>query len=837
MFKKLSSAVLFLIALLALSATCNAYLLQKKVFSGSGASLSWTLSESDLDNAYSFVKDDMYVIHIDNKGEKESDIKVSHSEFSIYKGITYNLTFKLSATKDCKVYAEINEFTEPYSEVWNNSLTPYEIKANEVLAVTQKITTSKDIKNAELSFKFGGILAGETPYDVNIIFAALAGNSPATPTPALERDIRVNQLGYFPDGPKKATLNLKGEEISSSLTWNLKNSVGSVVATGKTIPMGNDHSSGENVHTIDFSTYSGYGKDYQLVVGNAVSYKFDIAYDLYSQMKYDSLKYFYHARSAIKVELPYCVDSKWSRPAGHMKDIATLKPGTGHTGPEALDCTGGWYDNSDHNKYLINGGLTLWLLQNQYEHSKIKGTDNVFLKQLNIPESVNSINDLLDEAKWELEWMFRMQIPSGFEREGMAAHKVADEGWTGLATRPDQDTQNRIYSPPSTAATLNLAACAAQAARIWKDIDSDFSDKCLTVAIKAYNAAKENPVIYVHEGQEIGSLAYGDGYLEDEFYWAACELYATTKKANYLNDLKSYEYCFEIPIELRAEYKGISGCFNCSNTGALGTLSLALVSSGEFPEAIESIKKAADAFINEQKKESYGMPLPESMYISSFYDEKEEVYGYPSESNAYIYKIIILAYAYDFSKDSKYLFSLLESMDYLLGRNANNKSYISGYGDDSIKYPNHRFFCPNADPAFPPVPPGFLVSGPNSSGKDHLTFVLRMKELNFPAQKWYIDNEQSWSTNLMKISLNAGLAWVTYYIDVHASQPSLYFPEDINKDGKINMADIIIIAKAFGCTISDSNFDLRCDLNGDSRINMSDLVKMALKFGWTYELN
>lgn len=836
MVKRLLSTALLLTALLALSITSNAYLLQKKVFSGSGASLSWTLSGSDSGNVYSSVKDDMYVVHIENEGDKESDIKVSHSEFAIYKGIAYNLTFKLSATKDCKVYAEINEYTEPYTEVWNNNLTPYEIKANEVLTVTQRITTAKDIKNAELSFKFGGKLAGETPYDIYIIHAALAGNTPATPTPISSSagDIRINQLGYFPAGPKKATLSLGKEGIPNPLTWNLKNSTGDIVATGKTTPAGVDHSSGENVHIIDFSTYSGYGRDYQLFVGEAASFKFDITYDLYSQMKYDSLKYFYHARSGIKIEMPYCVESKWARPAGHLRDIAALKPGSGYAGPETIDCTGGWYDNSDCNKYLINGGLTLWLLQNQYEHSKVKGKSDAFFNQLNIPESGNTINDLLDEARWEMEWMLNMQIPTGFDREGMAAHKSAAENWSGLATRPDQDVQNRIYSPPSTAATLNLAACAAQAARLWKEIEPAFSQKCLTAAIKAYKAAKENPAVFVADGQETGSLAYGDSYLEDEFYWAACELYSTTKEVSYLADLKSYQYYFEIPTELRAEYKGISGCFNCSNTGALGTLTLALVSPDEFPGAIDRIKKAADIFIGEQNKESYGMPLPESTYISSFYDEKEEVFGYPSESNIYIYKAIVLAYAYEFSKEQKYLNSILESMDYVLGRNANGISYITGYGDVPVKYPNHRFFCPNADPAFPPAPSGFLVSGPNSSGKDHLTFVFRMKELNFPAQKWYVDNEQSWSTNLLKINLNAGLAWVTYYIDAYTSRSSSFFPEDINMDGKINVADLIVIAKSFGCTRSDLNFNPDCDMNGDGRINMSDIVKIALKFGQSH---
>ncbi len=835
MIKKLSVGLLFIIVLLVVNTTCNAYLLQKKVFSGTGSSLAWTFHESAPDNAYTRAEDDMYVVHIDNKGQNESDIKVSYRGFSLYKGVTYNIAFKLTATKDCKFNAKIMEYTDPYTEVLNSYLTPYSIKANEVLSVNQKFTSPKDIANAELSFEFGGRLAGEVPYDVKIISVTLSGNNPATPTPAPLRDIRVNQLGYFPSGPKKATLNLQGQEISTPLTWKLINSTGEVVATGKTIPSGSDHSSGENVHIIDFTGYTAYGKDYQLVVGNAVSHKFDITQDLYSNMKYDSLKYFYHARSSIKIEMPYCVESQWARPAGHADDTASLKEGTDYTGPKTLNCTGGWYDSADHNKYLVNGGLSLWLLQNQYEHSKLRGTDAIFLEQLYIPESDNDINDLMDETRWEMEWMLKMQIPSGYDKEGMASHKVADENWTGLATRPDQDTQKRIYSPPSTAATLNLAACAAQAARIWKDVDSAFANKCLTAAVKAYNAAKENPAMFVKNGQETGSTAYGDNYLEDEFYWAACELYATTREQNYITDIKSYKNCFEIPVELSGEDQGIKGCFNCSSTGALGTITLALTCSNEFPQVIESIIKAADIFISEQKKESYGMPLPESTFKTSFFDIIEEYYGYPTDSNSYIvYKAVVLAYAYDFAHKNKYISSIMESMDYLIGRNVNNKSYITGYGDDPAKYPNHRFFCPNADPSFPPVPPGFLVSGPNSSGQDHLTLVYQMKELKFPAQKCYFDNEQSWSTNVVKINLNAGLAWAAYYIDSYCSEGLIYLNEDINKDFTINMADVAMIAKGFGLIKSDTNFDFRCDLNGDGSVNMSDVIKIVLKFGYSY---
>ena len=76
--------------------------------------------------------------------------------------------------------------------------------------------------------------------------------------------------------------------------------------------------------------------------------------------------------------------------------------------------------------------------------------------------------DILDEARWEMDFLLKMQVPEGQPLAGMVHHKVHDEAWTGLPLRPDQDPQQRYLRPPSTAATLNLAATAAQCARIWQ---------------------------------------------------------------------------------------------------------------------------------------------------------------------------------------------------------------------------------------------------------------------------------------------------------------------------------------------------------------------------------
>jgi len=835
MYKKLVVMGLTFLVMLVLKVSCNAAEMLQTTDFKRGVSLPWQLSQSDEANATASIKDGNFVVHIDNKGTNRRDVQIRHRDLTIYSGYQYRVKFSVTADKDTKIYAKIGDVGEPYEEVWNNKWNTFSIKAGEVLTVEDTFIADKTYKDAEFAFQLGGELINSLslPIEVKFISMSLDDYTCRTPNPTatpLVKDIRVNQLGYLPNATKKAVLKVYGTP-GEPQKWDLMDKDGNVVASGNTTVFGPDYAAGEYVQIIDFSSYTIPGKDYYLVAGNAESFPFDIGTDIYTNMKYDALKYFYHARSGLEIKMPYCVESVWSRPAGHKEDIVVPASVKDYTGPKSIDATGGWYDAGDHGKYMVNGGLTLWILQNQYEHSKKYGVDDIFGDgRLNIPESGNKINDLLDETRWEMEWMLKMQIPEGYDRAGMAIHKVGDENWTSLAIRPDQDTEKRLYYAPTTAATLNLAACAAQAARIWKDIDAEFSAKCLNASKRAYEAAKANPAIFYPYSAEKGSLSYGDNYVEDDFYWAACELYVTTGEEEYLTDLEGYEESQKMPVVLTGEFEGLSGCFDRCATGGLGTLTLALHKGQEFPQAVASIREAADDCIEIQEKEGYRIPLVETEYIDKFFGNDDRITGYPIDSNSYIInKAIVMAYAYELCGDEKYFNGMVECMDYLLGRNPMIKSYVSGYGENTLKNPHHRFFCNQYDESFPPVPPGFLTGGPNSGCQDEIARKLR--ENRAPAQKCYVDDVESWSTNEVKVNLNAALSWVTYYLDV-AELINESIIEDINKDGSVNMADVVLIAKVFGLTKNDEGFDKKCDINLDGTVNMSDIIKLARKFGY-----
>ncbi|MDP4180878.1 MAG: glycoside hydrolase family 9 protein, partial [Bacillota bacterium] len=475
---------------------------------------------------------------------------------------------------------------------------------------------------------------------------------------------------------------------------------------------------------------------------------------------------------------------------------------------------------------------SVWTLMNLYERSKQVGgsaisafrdgkliiPENNKSSSIYVDEKYNGTPDILDECKWEMDFMLKMQIPEGYPHAGMALHKINDLKWTGLGLAPADDLEQRVIYPPTTAATLNLAATAAQASRLWKIIDSKYSAKLLAAAQLAWDKAVENPDMYA---QSLGGGGgdYGDNNVKDDFYWAACELYVTTGDDEYLNYMKNSPYYLTMPSKLG----DLSGCFDWGATAGLGTLTLVTAPSNlpkaDLERAKRNIIAAADSFLAVQSKEGYGAPLTPTSYS----------WG----SNSFILnEDMVMGVAYDISKDKKYINGVSESMDYILGRNPNDKSYVSGYGERPLRNPHHRFWANQANSKFPTVPPGIVSGGPNSGCEDPYITEAGLK--GSPPQKCYIDNIESYSTNEITINWNAPLVWVTEFLDEVGGNITETVKEDINKDNAVNMIDVTAVARAFNGVVGDDIYDSRCDMDNDGTINMNDVVILAKKFGYTY---
>ncbi|MFD8965956.1 glycoside hydrolase family 9 protein [Streptomyces sp. NPDC059568] len=589
-----------------------------------------------------------------------------------------------------------------------------------------------------------GVLSG-----VLAVAGLTAGTADAVPKAAAAKAaaiaVQVNQVGYLPDGPKRATVVTAA---TAPTGWELRSAAGATVASGVTTARGGDTASGDSTHLADFSSYTGTGTGYTLVVDGQRSHPFDIRAGLYNTLRSDAMSFFYQQRSGIAID-PALAGAAYARPAGHLG----VAPNKGDTSVPcqagvcdySRDVRGGWYDAGDHGKYVVNGGLSTWLLVNSFERADRAGTDAALGDStLRVPERGNGVPDVLDEARWELDFLMRMQVPEGKPLAGMAFHKIHDANWTGLPTRPELDDQQRELHRPSTAATLNLAATAAQCARVYAPYDAAFAARCLDSARRAWTAARANPNLIAPDSDGNGGGAYGDATVSDEFYWAGAELYATTGEAAYRDAVTA------------SPWHTSSGAFTSfgfgwADTAALGRIVLATVPTGlpaaETTRLRASVTAAADAHLTTMSGQGYAVPLPATAYV----------WG----SNGQVANNgIVMAVAYGLTGQQRYRAGSIEALDYLLGRNTLGQSYVSGYGEQPSRNQHHRFWANQYDASLPNPPAGSIAGGPNAALQDP---VAQEKLSGCKPAACYIDDIGSYSTNEVAVNWNAPLAWLTQF--------------------------------------------------------------------------
>ena len=529
------------------------------------------------------------------------------------------------------------------------------------------------------------------------------------------------------------------------------------MARGLTVPLGADAPSDERLHRLVLPPIPP-GVAYRLTVGALAARPFAAQARQFAAPARDAMGFFYQQRSGVRIEPRFVQRPDLARAAGHAPDRATCFAGTDEDGRRwpgcayTLDASGGWYDAGDHGKYVVNGGIAVWTLLAAYERGARAGIPPFPDGALAIPERANGVNDLLDEARFELDFLLAMQIAPGarltlsdgrtIDAGGLAHHKLADARWTAIPLAPADDPQPRFLYPPSTAATLNLAAVAAQAARIWRGVDSAFAARALAAARRAWNAAALEPAL--RSPNVIGSGGYDDDDITDERLWAAAELYATTRDPVFAAAIAASP-ALDHPRDLS---------WSDTEVAAAATLAFAQPSPARV-RARAALLRLADGYMVERARSGFGIP----------YAGQDYVWG----SNAVLLnRALVLGLAHELTGERRYREAARDAVDYVFGRNPLDRSYVTGYGARPARDPHHRFWAHGADARFPEPPPGVLVGGPNSRSRGNVREGAS-DEACAPMRCWH-DDHRLFTQNEVAVNWNAPLVWLLTYLD--ATRPA-----------------------------------------------------------------
>ncbi|MEP6341691.1 MAG: glycoside hydrolase family 9 protein [Maricaulaceae bacterium] len=364
--------------------------------------------------------------------------------------------------------------------------------------------------------------------------------SVAEPTP----HIVVDQFGYLPDLQKRAVLRNPKRGYDAGQTYQpgahielINKRTGKVVLTSAPRAWRNGavhDKSGDQAWIFDFSSVTQAGRYSVRDPQNHIeSYTFEISSNVYRPVLKAAFKSLYYQRAGYAKRSPYAARG-FEDDASHLgrgQDSEARSFFDKDNAATARDLRGGWYDAGDYNKYTNwTSDYIISLLHSYQENPKVWGDD------FDIPESGNGIPDILDEVKWGLDWLARMQNPDG---------SVLSVQGLAKASPPSAATEPSYYGPQSTSATLSGAAAFAYAAKVYKGPAArDYAtraNKAWAWAVKNPNVIfKNNEASYQSEGLAAGQQEVDDKGRQQKWLQAALYLHVLTGDRQFSDQAAKY---------------------------------------------------------------------------------------------------------------------------------------------------------------------------------------------------------------------------------------------------------------------------------------------------------
>ncbi len=557
--------------------------------------------------------------------------------------------------------------------------------------------------------------------------------------------VHVSHIGYRPNDPFKGAYlsvwlgtggahsyanarNLRFQLLDPSGKSVFKGAVKRAFAAAQGEPSFKEkrNYSKTDVYFMDFSAFNTPGRYRVWVEGIGSSYPFEIARGVWDDAFKVSMMGLLHHRSGIELGPPF-TDYKRPRPmhpadgfkvyqlnitrlTGEADKVnADLKTGTEGRKLEP-NAWGGYMDAGDWDRRSQHLSVTYDLLE-LFELFP----DHFKKVKLALPpdEAKNTLPDVLDEARWNLDFYKRLQLPDGGVRGGVEQTAHPSPGETSW-----QSTLLAGVFAPDAVTSASFAANAAKMARLIMPLDAELAVEYRVAALKAWVwAEKSGPTL----------PDPNKGEWQDARNLAAVELLWLTRESRFDAAFKESTVATQPNSETVRQHEALF---------TYARLPENIGDSGLKQQARAAILALADVGLSFAQGNSFGITsvvpqLPPMAWVGYF--------STPEMISA------VLPRAHYLSGDAKYLRGAVQAANFSAGANPENMAYTIGIG------PNHPRAVLHVDSktSAQPAPKGITVYGPSDPAENYefdkwvYTWFLNKSSVPdpraWPASESYVD--------------------------------------------------------------------------------------------------
>lgn len=436
--------------------------------------------------------------------------------------------------------------------------------------------------------------------------------------PVSKPSILVDQLGYDVNSSKIAIF--EGEDLPGVFEL-VDADTGEIVYTAKTKEKGYDETTGSYISYGDFSEFEKPGEYCILSEVVGWSYPFEIKENPYQELFEDACRQYYLNRCGVVLSSEYAGSSAHN--ACHTREAQLREDAS-----VKLEVSGGWHTDENGCRDVGRACEAVNMLLLAYELYPDMFTDDA-----GIPESGNGIPDLLDEIRYEADWLLKMQ-------------NAASGAVYASVSAVDAAAGNTLICVESASmdATIRFAAAMAKFSYLYQSYDWDYANTCLKAADRAYRCAQQYP-------SEVSA---------EDFFAAAAELYRATGA-----------YGYHTAIE---EYLGESPELDLKNDSVLWGAAAYLSTKQKVD--VKQCDILITALLREAEQVSYASK--NSKFLVNM--DKNE-----TDCNGMLSDIVRLAVVDHVITNHEYTTVLENQLHYFLGRNPDSVSYLDGAGDKSYR--------------------------------------------------------------------------------------------------------------------------------------------------------